>query len=247
MFDRARVRDRKQLRVASLLAAVAGYIDAYSLIWLGLYVSFMSGNTTSLGMNAGKAHFSAVIAPTVAVPSFVLGSFAGHFALETHAFDIRRAIIALISACLFAAMAIGLASGPKLLEIAILCFGMGLVNPVHARVGTGTAGVTFVTGTLNRLGKDVALAVRGQAIANPEGPGDNYWRRARIDLLFWSSFVGGAVLSGLVSLYFDEMALLPAAAVMLALAVVPSLLADAVPPETLRGHGGTRPLGVKEP
>lgn len=245
MFDRA--RDRKQLRVASLLAAVAGYIDAYSLTWLGLYVSFMSGNTTSLGMNVGKAHLGVVAAPATAVLFFVLGSFGGHLALETRAFDVRRAVIALISACLFAAMAIGLASGSKLLEIALLSFGMGLVNPVHARVGTGTASVTFVTGTLNRLGKDVALAVRGQAIANPEGPGDNYWRRARIDFRLWGSFAGGAVLSGLISLYFDEMALLPAAAVMLALAVAPALLGDTVSPETHRGHAGTQSLGVKEP
>jgi len=247
MFERARASDRRQLRVASLLAAVAGYIDAYSLILLGLYVSFMSGNTTSLGMNVGKAHLGVAIAPAVAVLFFVLGSFGGNLALETRAFDARRALIVMISACLFAAMAIGTASGSKLLEIAVLAFGMGLVNPVHSRVGKEPAGVTFVTGTLNRLGKNVALAMRGHAIANPEGPWDNYWRRARIDLQLWGSFAGGAVLSGLATLYFNALALFPAAVVMLALAVVPTLLADAVSPETQGGHGGTQPLRVKEP
>ncbi len=227
MFDRARARDRKQLHVSSLLAAVAGYIDAYSLIWLGLYVSFMSGNTTSFGMNVGKAHLSAAIAPV--------------------AFDLRRVLIAVVSACLFAAMAIGTADGSKLLEIAVLSFGMGLVNPVHARVGTESGGVTFVTGTLNRLGKNVALAVRGHAIAKAEGSWDNYWRRARIDFQLWSSFAGGAMLSSLITLYFQELALFPAAVVMLALAVVPTLLTDAVSPEPHRGHGGTQPLGVNEP
>lgn len=230
MIDQARARDRKQLRVASLLAAVAGYIDAYSLTWLGLYVSFMSGNTTSLGMNVGKAHFGVVIAPSIAILSFVLGSLGSNFALETRAFDVRRAVIFVVSACLFAAMAIGLTSGSKFLEIAVLSFGMGLVNPVHARVGTEPAGVTFVTGTLNRLGKNIALAVRGQVIANPEGSWDNYWRRAGIDLQLWSSFVGGAMLSGLTTLYFDEIALFPAAAAMLALALFPTPLTDGGPP-----------------
>src|SRR5258705_1188792 len=152
MFDRARARDRKQLHVSSLLADVAGYIDDYSLIWLGLYVSFMSGNTTSFGMNVGKAHLSAAIARVAAVLSFVLGSFVSNFALETRAFDLRRVLIAVVSACLFAAMAIGTADGSKLLEIAVLSFGMGFVNPGHARVGTESSAVTFVSGTLNGLG-----------------------------------------------------------------------------------------------
>src|SRR5258705_6755308 len=105
MFDRARARDRKQLHVSSLLAAVAGYIDAYSLIWLGLYVSFMSGNTTSFGMNVGKAHLSAAIAPVAAVLSFTPCCFVINFPLPTPAFSLPRPLIALVSALLFSSMA----------------------------------------------------------------------------------------------------------------------------------------------
>src|SRR5258705_5375088 len=113
MFDRARARDRKQLHVSSLLAAVAGYIDAYSLIWLGLYVSFMSGNTTSFGMNVGKAHLSAAIAPVAAVLSFVLCSFVCNFPLPTRPFPLRPRVLALVRPFPFSSLAIRKAACSK--------------------------------------------------------------------------------------------------------------------------------------
>src|SRR5258705_3629974 len=106
MFDRARARDRKQLHVSSLLAAVAGYIDAYSLIWLGLYVSFMSGNTTSFGMNVGKAHLSAAIAPVAAVFFFVPCSLLCNFALQNPPLDLPPAALAPVHALPFSALAL---------------------------------------------------------------------------------------------------------------------------------------------
>lgn len=230
MRHQARARAGRHLRLATLLAAVSGYVDAYSLTWLGLYVSFMSGNTTSSGMKVGDGQFSAALPPAVAILAFVIGSFSSNLVLESRWRDARRAVMALVSACLFAAMAIGAPPESKTLEIAVLSFGMGLVNPVQSRVGKEPAGVTFVTGTLNRLGKNLALAVRGRAIEGPEGAWDTYWRRAGVDLRLWGAFAGGAILSGLTTSYFQEVALFPAATVLLALAVVPAFLADAGPP-----------------
>src|SRR5258705_13788384 len=101
MFDRARARDRKQLHVSSLLAAVAGYIDAYSLIWLGLYVSFMSGNTTSFGMNVGKAHLSAAIAPVAAALSLLLFSFVCNFPLLKTVLLLKHEVLRAVLSRLF--------------------------------------------------------------------------------------------------------------------------------------------------
>jgi uncharacterized membrane protein YoaK (UPF0700 family) len=230
MPHHARTRGRQQLRLATLLAGVAGYVDAYSLTWLGLYVSFMSGNTTSSGMNVGKADLGAAIAPAVAILSFVLGSFSSNFVPDSPARDARRAVMAMVSLCLFAAMAIAITTNSKISEIAVLAFGMGLVNPVQTRVGNEPSGVTFVTGTLNRLGKNVALAVRGRTIEKPEGPRDSYWRRAGIDLRIWGAFAGGATLSGLTTSFFQELALFPAGLVVFALAVIPAALADGAAP-----------------
>jgi uncharacterized membrane protein YoaK (UPF0700 family) len=229
---RGRARGRKQLRLASLLAGVAGYVDAYSLTQLGLYVSFMSGNTTSSGMKFGTGNLGSAIAPGMAILFFVMGSFSSIVALDSRSLGARRAVLAIISVCLFTAMALDLAFSLKTIEITVLAFGMGLVNPVEPRVGKEPTGMTFVTGTLSRLGKNLALAVRGHDIPDPEGPWDNYWRRAQIDLQLWSSFAVGAILGGLITSYFNALSLAPAAAVLLLLAVVPTPLTDAGSSET---------------
>jgi Protein of unknown function (DUF1275) len=41
---------RVQWASAVFLALVAGYLDGYGLLFLGTYVSFMSGNTTFAGL-----------------------------------------------------------------------------------------------------------------------------------------------------------------------------------------------------
>src|SRR5258705_5891408 len=120
MFDRARARDRKQLHVSSLLAAVAGYIDAYSLIWLGLYVSFMSGNTTSFGMNVGKAHLSAAIAPVAAGLFFPPCSFVFQFTLATRGLHLPRLLLPLVQPRPFPAVRIRPADGVQILDIVVL-------------------------------------------------------------------------------------------------------------------------------
>ena len=66
-----------QERSAIFLALIAGYIDATGLIQLKTYVSFMSGNTTSLGaaISTGK---SGIITTSITVIScFLLGIYAG--------------------------------------------------------------------------------------------------------------------------------------------------------------------------
>ena len=40
---------QRQERLAAGLAMVAGFVDAYGIITYGVYVSFMSGNTTQTG------------------------------------------------------------------------------------------------------------------------------------------------------------------------------------------------------
>ena len=55
---------RHELRLAGVLALIAGYVDAYGLIRYQTYLSFMSGNTTQTGSQIGQGHLAA------AVPSY---------------------------------------------------------------------------------------------------------------------------------------------------------------------------------
>src|SRR5215831_11827013 len=61
------------------LAMIAGYVDGYALRVFGIYVSFMSGNTTLTGVNAGQGNFLTALPPALAIAGFLGGSFAGNW------------------------------------------------------------------------------------------------------------------------------------------------------------------------
>src|SRR5271169_6252941 len=53
--------DRAEGRLSTSLALIAGYVDGYGIVALGVYVSFMSGNTTQTGTQTGQGHFAAAL------------------------------------------------------------------------------------------------------------------------------------------------------------------------------------------
>ena len=61
------------------LALVAGYVDGYALRVFGIYVSFMSGNTTLAGIESGQSRFLLALVPALAIAGFVVGSFMGNW------------------------------------------------------------------------------------------------------------------------------------------------------------------------
>src|SRR5271156_3039547 len=69
---------RVKWALAVFLALVAGYLDGYGLRVLGTYVSFMSGNTTLVGLKGGESNFRAALPPAIAIVLFVTGSFLGN-------------------------------------------------------------------------------------------------------------------------------------------------------------------------
>ena len=63
--------------LATVVAVIAGFIDAYGMITYGVYVSFMSGNTTQTGYQAAEGAFGPASLSALAILFFVVGSFAG--------------------------------------------------------------------------------------------------------------------------------------------------------------------------
>jgi uncharacterized membrane protein YoaK (UPF0700 family) len=59
------------------LALTAGYVDAYGILALGAYLSFMSGNTTQTGVAMGQAEFAAAVLTALAIASFLTGCITG--------------------------------------------------------------------------------------------------------------------------------------------------------------------------
>src|SRR5271169_6895714 len=75
-------RTRNAELLAAALALIAGFIDAYGMITYGVYVSFMSGNTTQAGYQTAGGAFGPASLSALAILFFVIGSFAGTLLVE---------------------------------------------------------------------------------------------------------------------------------------------------------------------
>ena len=211
--------ERNQKRLATCLALTAGYIDGYGLLALGTYVSFMSGNTTMAGVRTGLGDLSLAVTPAVAIASFLAGSFIGNCVTFSGSRHAHRVLFGTVSAFLIMAMQLQNVGIVNAVNVAALALGMGTVNPALSQIGAENVSLTFVTGTLSRIGNHLALAVRKAPVAASQGPWDTHLYRARIGAQLWLAFAGGAVLSGIVQAFIASLALVPAIAIMLVLAL----------------------------
>ena len=85
---------------------------------------------------------------------------------------------------------------------------MGVLNTALARVGAQSVSLTFVTGTLSRIGAHFALALRRASLPDAQGPWDTPLRRALTLAGVWVGFLAGAVLSGAATPRFGVWVLL---------------------------------------
>ncbi len=212
---------RVQWPGAILLAVIAGYVDGYGLLFLKTFVSFMSGNTTSTGVTSGQGNFRAAFLSGLAIVSFVTGSFLGNLLSHSRWRHCHRMMFCLIAAGL--ALVIGLEwAGLRniALEVALLGVTMGMVNPVLSKVGFEAVSLTFMTGTLSRIGGHLALAAGRRPLNEQQGPGDSHLARAGIEASIWGGFLAGAFLAGIVGSNLRRSALLPPCLVMFGLGLI---------------------------
>ena len=214
-----RAQARSAERLAACLATIAGFTDAYGMITYGVFVSFMSGNTTQTGYQAAEGLFGAAALSGLAILFFVIGSFAGTLLVQSAGRLARRVVFGAVAAGL--AMIIGLTQ-PHLLSgggaIAAISFVMGIMNSAFSRVGAQSVSLTFVTGTLSRVGSHLALAARRAPLSDAEGPWDTHLRRAMMLARIWAGFLAGALLSGAATPRFGALVLSAPALILAALA-----------------------------
>jgi len=211
---------RVQWASAVFLALIAGYLDGYGLLFLKTYVSFMSGNTTFTGLKSGQGNFEAVLPSAIAIVFFVTGGFLGNLFTQSKLRYSHRLVFGLIAGLLASVARLewhGSRNIPS--EVAMLSLAMGLMNPALSKVGAESVSLTFVTGTLSRVGGHLAAAAGRKPLPDGQGPADSHLARARIDASIWSGFLLGAGLSGLAGSHFRLWALLPPCVLIIALAV----------------------------
>ncbi|HEY4344536.1 MAG TPA: YoaK family protein [Parvibaculum sp.] len=199
--------DRRTQILAACLSALAGYVDALAFIKLGgFFVSFMSGNSTRLavGLAEGSAH--ALVAGAI-IASFVLGVALGTLTGQAAKERRRPAVLALVAALLAAAAALSAAdmTGAAIFAMALA---MGAENAVFEREGEVSIGLTYMTGTLVKLGQRIVSALLG---------GDRFaWLPY---LLLWMGLVLGAAIGATVYLHIGMNGLWVAAGAAAALAI----------------------------
>jgi uncharacterized membrane protein YoaK (UPF0700 family) len=200
---------------------VAGYVDGYALRVLNNYVAFMSGNTTFAGVMAGQGKLMAALPPSLAICGFVAGSFAGSWVSHSEYQYARRLLFAASAGLLAVSIVLNfhssLNANPGLV---MLSSAMGLLNPAVSRIGREPLSLTFVTGTLNKIGGHLALAARRERPTDSEGAGDTHLHRALLEGYIWAGFLAGAVLSGLAASRLGRLALVPACAALIVVALV---------------------------
>lgn len=85
---------------------------------------------------------------------------------------------------------------------------MGVMNTALSRIGGLAVSLTFVTGTLSKLGLHLALALRRARVSDSQGSWDTHMRRALLLAGIWRAFLAGALLSGAATPQFGAWVLL---------------------------------------
>ena len=195
--------DLRSRGLAICFAGVAGFVDVVGFLSTGgFFVSFMSGNTTRLGIGMAERS-SAVLIAAGLILSFVFGVVAGA-SLGRFARAYREPAILMLVTVLLAASLVAHGLDVWILAIVSLALAMGAQNTVFSEDGEVRVGLTYMTGTLVKLGKRITAALWG-------GPALGWvWH-----LALWLGLFGGAVVGGLSYGQFGSGALvIPVAAMM---------------------------------
>ncbi len=171
---------------ASCLSLIAGFVDAVAFLKLGgFFVSFMSGNSTRLGVGLAESTSAALLSGALIalfITGVVLGSFFAGFSSNN-----RQFFSLTIVATLLAAAACAATFRQDSAAICAMALAMGAENTVFERDDEVTIGLTYMTGTLVKAGQRIAAALRGR----------NVWAWVPY-ILLWTSLVGGAALGAIV-------------------------------------------------
>jgi uncharacterized membrane protein YoaK (UPF0700 family) len=168
------------------LSALAGYVDAIGYLQLnGTFVSFMSGNTTITGISlAGHADVAAGLAVGL-IALFVTGVVLANLVRRAMPGLPQLAVMVLVTLLLLVACLLQL-GGATLVAMHIVALTMGAQNGVFAREGGVAIPLTYMTGTLVKVGDHIAEALVG-------GPAWNWV----VPALRWCGLLVGAVVGAM--------------------------------------------------
>lgn len=198
--------------IAICLAALAGFVDALAFTSLGgFFASFMSGNTTRLGVGLGADLPGDAAVAGGLVMSFVSGVILASVITRWRQARFRESVMVLVTVLLVVAATLAsLAPGP--IVLIFLAMAMGCENGILNREGEVTVGVTYMTGSLVKMGQKLAGALMGDR---------DRWGWT-LYLFLWAGFLAGVVMGAASHVRWGWTALwlAPIASAVLTLALV---------------------------
>jgi len=200
---------RRNVALACALSALAGYVDAIGFIHLGgLFVAFMSGNSTRMGVSLAEGQWWSAAKSLGLIALFVVGAAGGSLMVLGRGMN-RQPGVLLAEALLLAAAALCYAIDLSNAAVAAMVLAMGLENAVFQIDGGAGLGLTYVTGALVKVGQLAAEALRGGA----------RWGWAP-NLLLWAALVAGSLCGAVGYHWINLAAIWFAAASALALSAI---------------------------
>jgi uncharacterized membrane protein YoaK (UPF0700 family) len=169
--------ERSVLALAGGMAFLAGATDVYGLAKLhDLYVSFMSGNTTQLGVSLGGGDFARAGSIAVLIGLFVLGAAGGAVLFNIAGRFHTATVILIVSIILLEPIVIR--DGTAFAFV----LAMGLLNASISRVGAASVSLTFVTGALVKFGQGLGNWITGHR-------SERLWG---LQAVMWASLLAGS-------------------------------------------------------
>jgi uncharacterized membrane protein YoaK (UPF0700 family) len=196
----------RNIVLACALSALAGYVDGIGYLHLGgLFVSFMSGNSTRMGVNLAAGQLGSAAEAFGLIVLFVVGAACGSLIVLGRGIH-RQPWILAVETLLLIVAGVSHTIGFDRLAISIIVLAMGLENAVFQIDGGGGLGLTYVTGALVKVAQLIAAALTG---------GERFaWLP---NLLLWAALVAGSVSGALAYQWINLAAIWVAAGAALTL------------------------------
>lgn len=173
---------RHPLLFALALTGLAGFLDAAAYVHVDhIYVSFMSGNSTHLGMSLASLAIPDIVFVLGVISAFVGGSAAGTWIADHSGERLVAGVLCVEAVLLALAIGAALTAHPRAC-VTIVALTMGIQNVLHQAVGGVDVGKGFVTGMLAGLGQSMARLPEGKTTL----------RGTLTYLVNWMAFVAGA-------------------------------------------------------
>lgn len=161
--------DIREMGLAALLAGLAGAIGAAAWLYTsGWYVTFMTGNSERLVLGHFTGEGAAAGTAAVTVIVFVLGAMTASLARIFLWRKARYGATVVTMAATVAAMLIDLTFVSNsathvfgVVPVLCLAFGLGALNTSISRRGEVVMPLSYVTGTLVKIGQGAALHLAG--------------------------------------------------------------------------------------